>query len=201
MKTSTASERAGGGGVGAVFLDRDGTIIEDRGHLGSIEQVVFYPLAFEALRELGRRFRLFIVTNQTGVGEGTITAEQAQAVNDHVVERLADEGVEIVRTYTCPHRRADLCACIKPNPYWLLEAASEYNLDLSRSWVVGDHPHDVELARRAGACGVYVLTGHGAKHRADVPPGTGIVDGIAEAARLILEAGEPIFPVLGRDGG
>ncbi len=171
---------------GAVFLDRDGTIIEDRGHLGSIEQVVFYPNAFEALRELGRSFRLFIVTNQTGVGEGVITADQARTVNRHVVERLTAERVEIVRTYTCPHRRTDGCACIKPNPHWLLEAARVYGLDLARSWVVGDHPHDVELATRAGARGVYVLTGHGAKHHADVPEGTSVAGDISEAARLIL---------------
>ena len=60
-------------------------------------------------------------------------------------------------------------------------------MDLARSWVVGDHPHDVELARRAGARGVYVLTGHGAKHRADVPQGTSVAEDISEAARLILD--------------
>ncbi|HOD80265.1 MAG: D-glycero-beta-D-manno-heptose-1,7-bisphosphate 7-phosphatase [Planctomycetes bacterium ADurb.Bin126] len=183
----TSRQADAGARPGAVFLDRDGTIIEDRGHLGSIEQVVFYPRALAALRELGRSFRLFIVTNQTGVGEGTITAGQARAVNRHVVERLAAGGVEIVRTYTCPHRRSEGCICIKPNPHWLLEAARAYDVDLARSWVVGDHPHDVELARRAGARGVYVLTGHGAKHRADVPQGTSVAEDISEAARLILD--------------
>jgi len=170
----------------AVFLDRDGTLNEDRGHLANPDDVVFFPQAAPALARLGGRYRLFIVTNQRGVAEGILTPEQVEAVNRHVVAVLARAGVAISRVYTCPHLRSDGCACIKPNPHFLHRAAQEFGLDLARSWVVGDHPHDVELARRAGALGLYVLTGHGAKHRAELSPGTVVVPGIAEAVDWIL---------------
>lgn len=170
----------------AVFLDRDGTLIEDRGHLASPDDVVFYPQAARALARLRGRFRLFIVTNQRGIAEGLLRPEQVEAVNRHVVAVLGQAGIAIPRVYTCPHRRSDGCACIKPNPYFLHRAAREFGLDLARSWAVGDHPHDVELARRAGARGLYVLTGHGARHHAELSPDTVVVPGIAEAVDWIL---------------
>jgi histidinol-phosphate phosphatase family protein len=172
----------------AIFLDRDGTIIEDRGHLDSPGQVVFYPQTVAALRRLAAKHALFIVTNQPGIAEGVVAREGVEAVNSEVVRRLGDAGVEIVETFVCPHRREEGCRCIKPRPYFLGLAAGKHGLDLGRSWVVGDHPHDIELAANAGARAVYVLTGHGSKHRGEAPAGTPIVAGIGEAAEHILSA-------------
>lgn len=169
----------------AVFLDRDGTIIEDRGHLHSPEQVSFIPGAVEALQRLQETHLLFIVTHQSGIAKGLITAEQAQSVNDAVVRQLADAKVAITAVYTCPHAREEECACIKPKPYALHKAARDYDVDLSASHVVGDHPHDYELAINAGAHGIYVLTGHGRKHLDELPPGAVVADDIAEAANKI----------------
>jgi histidinol-phosphate phosphatase family protein len=171
----------------AVFLDRDGTIIEDAGFLRSQAQVDFYPQTFPALRRLAD-FVLFIVTNQSGIAKGHIRIEEADAVNDYVVQRLAEAGTMIRAVYCCPHQRTDACKCMKPNSYFLRIAEREYDIDLTRSFVVGDHPSDVELANGVGATGIYVLTGHGEKHRAEVPASTNVVADIGAAADLILAA-------------
>jgi D-glycero-D-manno-heptose 1,7-bisphosphate phosphatase len=171
----------------AVFLDRDGTMIADRGDLSDPAQVVFFKDTVPALRRLAEHFALFIVTNQSGVGKGTITIEDVQRVNAHVESYLAAQGVPIAATYVCPHRRASGCHCIKPNPYFLKQAERDFRIDLRRSFVIGDHPHDVELATRVGATGMYVLSGHGMKHRENAPVNTLVVDGIREATEQVLE--------------
>ncbi len=173
-------------GSPAIFLDRDGTLIEDRGDLRDPGDVVFFSDTIVALLRLQEHFRLFIVTNQSGIGKGLITTAEVDRVNAHVVERLQQEGVHIEQVYCCPHRRDERCACIKPNPLFLEQAARDYGLDLVNSFTVGDHPHDVQLAEYAGAKGIYVLTGHGQKHRRDLPPNKIIVPGIREAAEWIL---------------
>ncbi len=170
----------------AVFLDRDGTIIEDRGVLAEPTDVVFFPDTVDALRCLQKHFLLFLVTNQPGVARGTITLEHVDRVNARVLSYLAEHGITITAVYVCPHERADGCLCIKPNPHFLRKAAAEHGVDLQRSFTVGDHPHDVEFAQSVGARGVYVRTGHGEKHLADVSPGEIVVSGIGEAADWIL---------------
>ncbi len=170
----------------AVFLDRDGTLIEDRGHLSDPEEAVFFGDTIEALTRLQARARLFIVTNQSGVGAGVITAAEVERVNAAVVDRLARAGIRIEAVYTCPHRRDEGCGCIKPRPYFLEKAAREHMIDLSRSFVVGDHPHDAALGNGRVAGGIFVLTGHGLRHRGELPAGTLAVPGIREAADWIL---------------
>jgi L-threonylcarbamoyladenylate synthase len=174
----------------AVFLDRDGTIIEDRGHLRSPSEVVFYPDTVRALRKLQEHFLLFVVTHQPGISAGVVSAEEVARVNDHVVEELRERGVVISAVSCCPHRRDEQCACIKPRPFLLEKAAGEYGLDLARSFVVGDHPHDVALAENAGASGIYVLTGHGARHRAELSGCSAVVPGIRDAAEWIFACRE-----------
>ena len=170
----------------AVFLDRDGTIIEDRGHLSDTAEVRFFPETVDSLKRLVTRFELFIVTHQPGISRGLITEDQNAAVNGHVVDVLGRAGIVIRETFTCPHDRTDGCRCIKPLPFFLRQAAVKHDIDLERSFVVGDHPHDVELAINAGSTGIYVLTGHGEKHRNEVPDGALIVPGIKEAVTTIL---------------
>jgi len=170
----------------AVFLDRDGTLIEDRGHLRAPCEVAIFPDTVEALKRLQPSFQLFIVTNQSGVAKGALSLDEADRVNKHVVRRLAEAGVTITDVYVCPHQRSDGCLCMKPKPYFLAKAAEAHGIDLRRSFVVGDHPHDVALARRAGACGICVLTGHGEKHLSEVPADAIVAAGISGAAERIL---------------
>ena len=170
----------------AVFVDRDGTIIEDRSHLAEPSQVVFFPHAVEALAALQRRYRLFIVTNQSGVAGGMVAMPDVRRVNRHVVDTLHASGVTVADVYVCPHHRDDGCACIKPNPYFPQRAAREHGIDLSRSYSIGDHPCDVELGTRFGGQGLYVLTGHGRKHRSELPDGTVMVEDLKSAADRIM---------------
>lgn len=172
----------------AVFLDRDGTIIEDHGDLRDPSQVEFFEDTIPALRRLAGPFVLFIVTNQSGVAKGTISARDVERVNAHVLSRLAEAGIEIAATYVCPHERRDGCLCMKPNPFFLQKAETEHGIDLRRSFVIGDHPHDVEFAKAGGAAGIYVLTGHGLKHLEGVAEGTAIAAGIHEAVEFILDS-------------
>lgn len=172
----------------AVFLDRDGTLIEDRGHLADPSQVALYPGAVEALRRLQEKFLLFIVTNQSGVARGLLRTEDVERVNSHLLERLAAGGVRLAGVYVCPHQRSDNCRCIKPKPYFLERAAADFGLDLARCFSVGDHPHDVELARNVGGRGIYVSTGHGMKHLGELTGEAVIVADVVEAAGWILRA-------------
>lgn len=169
----------------AVFLDRDGTIIEDRGHLSQPSQAVFFAGTVSALRRLNEHFALFIVTNQSGVAKGLLTLEDVGRVNTHVASYLAGFGIRIIDTYVCPHDSSDGCECIKPKPYFLRKAEREHGIDLARSFAVGDHPHDVAFAENAGASGIYVLSGHGRKHRHEVREDVRIAAGIEEAADII----------------
>lgn len=150
----------------AIFLDRDGTLIEDVGYIQSVTQVAFYPETYPALRRLSN-FALFIVTNQVGIARGYIRAEEARAVNDYVVGCLAEAGIRIRAVYCCPHERSNGCDCMKPKPHFLKIAERDHEIDLRRSYVIGDHPSDIELAHAVGARGIYVLTGHGLKHQED----------------------------------
>ena len=170
----------------AVFLDRDGTIIEDRGHLRDPSEVIFFPETFGALRELQKHFLLFIVTNQSGIAKGLITQEDVNCVNTHVVTTFAEEGIDICGFYVCPHSRTEGCRCIKPKPYFLRKAAERYGIDLSASFTVGDHPYDVQLAKNAGARGIYVLSGHGWKHFDELPENVEIASGMVETAEMIM---------------
>lgn len=169
----------------ALFLDRDGTIIEDRGDLGDPDSVEFIPGVFEALLSLKNQFAFFIVTNQPGISKGTVTASQVAEVNKRVVDVLADAGVSIERVFVCPHARAEGCECIKPKPFFLKVAEVEHGIDLKNSYVAGDHPHDVEFAESVGATGIYVLTGHGKKHLNELQSACIILPSLAELPQAL----------------
>ncbi len=147
----------------AVFLDRDGTITEDgTNHVGDIEKVVLIPGAARALRQLqDAGYRLFVITNQSGVGRGYFTRESVEAIHAHLDEYFGNAGVHFDRYYICPHHPEDNCDCRKPKPKFLLDAAREYGLDLSRCFLIGDRPSDIQAGINAGTKTILVLTGAG----------------------------------------
>jgi len=183
MDVSSASSRP------AVFLDRDGTLIDDLGYVADPAQAVLLPGVTEGLRLLRDRFELFMVTNQVGVARGFLTMPEVERVNARIVGQLAAAGVVIRHVYVCPHDRTENCACHKPKPLFLHQAAADYGIDLARSYTVGDHDHDVAFGEAVGGTGIFVLTGHGAKHRHELAPGTLVVPDLLAAARLILARG------------
>ncbi|MBP7604006.1 MAG: HAD family hydrolase [Spirochaetes bacterium] len=170
----------------AVFLDRDGTINEDVGDLYEIQNVRFIPGAIEAMKRLAKEFSLFIVTNQSGIGKGVFDLEQYGVFEREYNALLEREGVHIVETYCCPHRKDQPCVCRKPSPHYMTAASERHGIDLSRSFAVGDHPHDIEMGRNAGSRTVYLLTGHGERHKGElVIPPDHIAGNLAEAAEWI----------------
>jgi len=152
----------------AIFLDRDGTINEDVGYFCSLDKLKFLPKAFEALRMLQEKFVLFIVTNQSGVARNFFSEEDLIKFNRQIENILKQEEIFIKKTYYCPHLIEEGCICHKPNTFFLEQAVNEYDIDLTKSFVIGDHPHDVELAHNVGAKGIYVLSGHGKKHQSEL---------------------------------
>lgn len=149
-------------GVPAVFLDRDGVLIEDTGYPYLEEHLRLIPGAAEAVRHLNQLgFLCVIVTNQSGVARGLFSEAQMKAFNALVVRRLAAKGAVIGAVYACPfHSEGSVEAWIhpdhpdrKPNPGMLLRAIAEHGIDPARSFMIGDRPSDLEAARRAGVPG------------------------------------------------
>lgn len=171
----------------AVFMDRDGTIIEDKGYLKSPEDVAFYPNAVEAMIMLQENFDLFIVTNQNGISKGLITMENVKVVNAHILEFLEENGIKIRDVFVCPHKREEGCECIKPKPYFANLAAKNHGISLENSFSMGDHPHDMEFGINFGGSGLFVLTGHGTKHKDEIKYKSLIFKDILEAAKYTVQ--------------
>jgi histidinol-phosphate phosphatase family protein len=139
----------------ALFLDRDGTLVEDVGYPRDPTAVRLLPGAAEALRRVAEAgFALVIVSNQSGVGRGLISRAEAAAVHAEVVRRFAEEGVSFDGAYYCYHAPEDRCDCRKPAPGLLLRAARELGLNLGRSFMLGDKAIDVAAGVAAGCRGI-----------------------------------------------
>ncbi len=146
----------------AIFLDRDGTLIEDKGYEHKVESMKIYPGVIEGLKLLQKDYLFFIITNQSGIGKGYYTVKDFHQFNGHLLKKLNANGVEIERTYFCPHIGG--CDCKKPSTKFVEEIVSDYEIDLKESWVIGDHPCDVAMGIKAGCKTAYLLSGHGVKH-------------------------------------
>jgi D-glycero-D-manno-heptose 1,7-bisphosphate phosphatase len=149
----------------AVFLDRDGVLNENRAdYVRTWEQVVFLSGVFEAMRRLaGSPFLAVVVTNQSAVGRRLMTAQGLAVINQGIVNEVQRAGGRIDALYACPHRPEDGCTCRKPLPGMLLQAAQDLDIDLERSYLVGDAVSDMEAALAAGSRPVMVRTGRGVK--------------------------------------
>lgn len=147
----------------AVFLDRDGVIIENRSaYVTSWADVTFLPRAFAAMRRLSTSTRaVVLVTNQSAVGRGLISLDEAVALNRRVIAEIEAHGGRVDAWYLCPHHPDHRCDCRKPAPGMLHRAEKDLALDLTRSYMVGDAVSDMEAARAAGVRGLLVLTGRG----------------------------------------
>ncbi len=146
----------------AIFLDRDGTIIVEKNYPSHPDQVALLSGASKGLRAMAKHgFPFVVVSNQSGIGRGYFSIEQADAVEARVKELLAREGVAIAGWYRCPHAPGETCACRKPLPGMILSAVRDLDLDPARSFVIGDKWSDIELATAVGAAAVLVTTGHG----------------------------------------
>ncbi len=150
-----------GGTHRAVFMDRDGTVNREVGHVDRLEKFELLSGTAEAIQRLNARgFKAVVVTNQSGVARGYFTEDFIQGLHRQLEAHLARHGARLDGIYYCPHSPEADCGCRKPVPGMLLKAAAELDIDLGRSYVVGDKQVDVELAHRVGASGILVLTGY-----------------------------------------
>ena len=178
----------------AVFLDRDGTLIAEKNYLCRPEDVAVFPGAGGALKRLADAgFRLFIVSNQSGVGRGYFTLADVDRVNEHLAGELARGGVRFAKIYIAPEAPDQPSRGRKPSPQFLFDARDEFGVDLAKSYVIGDKLIDLEMGWNAGVKGcILVRTGYGAETEgkaANSLDRATVVDDLSAAANWILNAG------------
>jgi D-glycero-D-manno-heptose 1,7-bisphosphate phosphatase len=188
----------------AVFLDRDGTMIHDPGYLGRLEGLRWYPYAVDAVRLFNRAgFLVFVTTNQGGVGLGLFDEDFVRTVHETMTARLDEAGARVDGWFYCMHHpRAVIealrasCECRKPGPGMIRQAQSRFDIDLRRSFVVGDKLSDVGLGHAVAAKSVLVLTGHGenelaAMSTASAPASFVAADLMGAASWILHQSGHP----------
>jgi D-glycero-D-manno-heptose 1,7-bisphosphate phosphatase len=157
----------------AIFLDRDGVLIENRADsVRHWSHVTVLPKAIDALSGFQRQgFKIIIVTNQAVVGRGLMTLNDAQLINERLVETIKERGGWVDGVFMCPHKPEDNCVCRKPQPGLLLQAAREFSIELRSSWMVGDAWTDLLAGQAAGVGGtIMVRTGRGASQLDQTQP-------------------------------
>ncbi len=177
----------------AVFLDRDGVLIENRSnYIREWSQVIIYPKTFSSLFRLqGAGYKLVIVTNQSAVGRGLVPIQTAEEINHRLVETIRKNNGRVDRVYMCPHEPGEECDCRKPKPGMILQAARELDLDLNRSWMIGDAWSDLLAGQAAGLRGlILVKTGRGNDQLLEPQPGAlysfHLADDLASAVQILL---------------
>ncbi len=149
-------------GLKTVFLDRDGTLIEEVNFLHRLEDLRFFDYTDEAIRRLkSAGFLVVIVTNQSGIGRGIYSADDMHAIHDKIQSDLTHK---LDAFYFCPHLPDEGCHCRKPRLGMIEQASREFEIDLARSWMVGDKVLDIELGHNAGLRTALVRTGYGLAH-------------------------------------
>jgi len=176
----------------AVFLDRDGTLIEEGEYLHRPEDVVIFPGTGAALRQLSEAgFALFMVSNQSGVGRGYFTMADVENVHRHLCAELEREGVRFAKIYVAPEAPDQPSRGRKPSPQFLFDARDEFGVDLGGSYMIGDKLIDLECGWNAGVKqSLLVRTGYGAELERKSPgkmKKAVLVDDLAAAARWILD--------------
>ena len=181
----------------AVFVDRDGTMIEDVGYLDRLERLKLFPYTIDAIRLLNRAgYKVVVVTSQNGVAQGVLTEEFLGEAHARLSQLCEAAGAKIDGYYYCPHsthavveRYRTECDCRKPKPGMILAAARDYSLDISKSFVVGDRWRDIEMGLNAGTRALLVETGYGRTEAARRPAhiaAVPVAGTLIEAASWIL---------------
>jgi D-glycero-D-manno-heptose 1,7-bisphosphate phosphatase len=177
-----------------VFLDRDGTLIEEAGYLDSLDRMKFFPFSTDAVRLLNRAgFAVILATNQSGIARGFFDEAFVAATHRAIADTLSTGGARLDGYYYCPHHPdgcveayTRACDCRKPGPGLLQRAAVEHEVDLRRSFVVGDRVHDIEAGAAAGATSVLVRTGYGSRAESSVGQRAAVTDNLIAAVSWIL---------------
>jgi D-glycero-D-manno-heptose 1,7-bisphosphate phosphatase len=187
----------------AVFLDRDGTMIHETGHLSRLDDLRWFPWTTEAIRLLNRAgFTVCVTTNQGGIGLGFFTEAFVAELHGRMTRTLEAGGARVDGWFYCPHHpsavidalRVD-CDCRKPRPGMIHQAVARLGVDPMRSFVIGDKLIDLGLAASAGARGILVRTGYGNEvataHGNEVPGAAHVATDLMAAVAWILDEGRP----------
>ncbi|MCX5782106.1 MAG: HAD family hydrolase [Elusimicrobia bacterium] len=146
----------------AVFIDRDGTIIHEKNYLRKVNEIKLLSGAVEALKILKeKKFKLILVTNQSGIARGFLTTNKLKQIHKYLESMLLRKGVKLDAVYFCPHGPDSGCDCRKPNLGMVKRAQKKFNINLKKSFTVGDHANDYLLGKNMGGKGIFILTGHG----------------------------------------
>lgn len=169
----------------AAFIDRDGTLIEEVNFLSKVADLQIFPYTAEAIADLKTAgFRVIVVTNQSGIGRQIYSEADMRSIHDAMQERL---GGAIDAFYFCPHLPDEGCSCRKPNLGMIESAQGDFDIDLERSWMIGDKKIDVETGGNAGIRSALVLTGYGSSHRDKLENDPDIVaENLLEAVKEIV---------------
>lgn len=177
----------------AIFLDRDGVLIENRSdYVRDWSQVKIFPEAIRALSlPAAKKYKFVIITNQSAVGRGLISLETAMDINDQLIHLIHQQGGRVDGVYMCPHTPDDVCDCRKPKPGLFFQAAKDLSLDLPRSWMIGDAWSDLQAGQAAGLRQtILVKTGRGAEQLLQPYPENVsdhlIFDDLSQAMSVIL---------------
>jgi D,D-heptose 1,7-bisphosphate phosphatase len=186
----------------AVFLDRDGVINEEVGYVDDLQKLRLIPCAYQAIQLINQSgLKAVVVSNQAGVAKGILSEKWVRQTNQYLDNLLRQRGAFISKFYFCPHHPTEgiepyrkICDCRKPAPGMFLKAARELNIDLSRSYMIGDRFWDVEAAKKVCAKGILVKTGYGSQLLQEDGPNTPsenvnpdfIAENILEAVQWIL---------------
>ncbi len=178
--------------VPGVFLDRDGVLIENKeNYVRTWEDVEVFEQALVACREISEAgFPIIVVTNQSSIGRGILTYETVLAIHNRVIDVFRAAGANVLSSYICHHSPTEDCDCRKPKAGMLFQGAKEHNIDLERSFMVGDALTDMQAARTAGAQGILVRTGRGSTQEAlmdgETDNGWIVCNDLLEASRYIV---------------
>lgn len=148
----------------AIFLDRDGVLNKEVGYLSNPNEFIFLEGSIEALKILKQKdYLLIVITNQAAVARGFLTVETLQVIHNKMVKILKENKISLDGIYYCPHHPefTGSCDCRKPNPGMILEAKKKYNIDLDKSYMVGDTLNDIQTGIAAKCKTILVLTGYG----------------------------------------
>ena len=175
----------------AIFLDRDGTLIVEKNYLCRPEDVQIFPATSAGLKRLSDAgFKLFIVSNQSGVGRGYFTLADVENVNQHLCRELAADGVRFEKIFIAPEKPDEPSRGRKPSPQFLFDARDEFDLDLAQCYLIGDKLSDLECGWNAGVKkSILVRTGYGAELERESPDKIAravVVDDMAGAAEWII---------------
>lgn len=177
----------------AVFLDRDGTINHEVHHLRRVEDLRLLPGTAKAIHDLNRLgYLVIVITNQSAIARGLVDEAGARAIHDELVGRLSKKGASLDGIYYCPHhpkgaveKYRRVCVCRKPETGMIRKAAKKHNIDLKKSFFIGDTTCDIETGSRAGLTTILVKTGYGGKDGAHKVVSDFTVRNLREAARII----------------